>query len=110
MERSGSGIPGLRCAPSGLRTSPYPCPHESLYELALEQQEADEQRRRGHQLGGADDRPADALIARVEHLQADGEGTRIDRMSHEQRPEKIVTVITDRHEPVGDVDRAREWH
>ena len=47
-----------------------PRPHERLNELALEEQECDQQRRRGHQRGRGDHRPVDALVAGGEHLQA----------------------------------------
>ena len=86
--------------------SANPRAHEALHELALEQQEADQQRRRGHQRRGADDRPVDALVARGEHLQADGQRARLDRVGDDQRPQEIVPVIADRDEPVGEVDRA----
>src|SRR5215468_856566 len=40
--------------------------HEALDELALEQEEGQEQRARGHQRGRGDDGPVHALIARRE--------------------------------------------
>jgi RNA polymerase sigma-70 factor (ECF subfamily) len=43
--------------------SAYPRAHKALHELTLKQQKTDEQRRRSHQRGGADDCPIDALIA-----------------------------------------------
>ena len=46
--------------------------HEALHELTLENQKCNEERCRCHQCRGADDSPVDALIARREHLQADG--------------------------------------
>ena len=43
--------------------SAYPRAHKALHELALKQQKADQQWRRGHQRGRADDCPIDALVA-----------------------------------------------
>ncbi len=47
--------------------------HEALHELALEEQEADEERPRGHEGRRGDDGPVHALIARGEDLQAHGQ-------------------------------------
>src|ERR1035441_10293748 len=70
--------------------------HERLDELALEQKEAYEQRRRGHERRGRDDRPVDALVARREHLQADGERPRLDRVGDDERPQEIIPVVAER--------------
>src|SRR5215210_2162285 len=82
--------------------------HEALHELALEEQEAEEERGGGHERRGADDRPVDALVAGREHLQADGEGPRLDRVRDDERPKEVVPVIAHRDEAVGDVDRSGE--
>src|SRR5215210_7328280 len=72
--------------------------HEALYELALEEQEAEEERGGGHERRGADDRPVDALVAGREHLQADGEWPRLDRVRDDERPKEVVPVIAHRDE------------
>src|SRR5215212_2825975 len=84
--------------------------HEALHELPLEEQEAEEEGSGGHERRSADDRPVDALVAGREHLQADGEGPRLDRVRDDERPKEVVPVIAHRDEAVGDVDRAGERH
>ena len=53
----------------------------------------DQQRRRRHQRRGGDDRPVDALVGRREHLQADRQWPRLDRVGDDQRPEEVVPVV-----------------
>jgi hypothetical protein len=63
-----------------------------------------DQRRRG------DHRPVDALVAGGEDLQADGHGTRRDRVGDDERPEEVVPVIAHRDQPVGEVHGFGERH
>ena len=70
----------------------------------------DQQRRRRHQRGGGDDRPVDALVGRREHLQADRQRPRLDRVGDDQRPQEVVPVVAHRDQRVGEVDRPGERH
>src|SRR5688572_11470043 len=41
----------------------YSCPHARLHQLALQEQEPDEERGRGHERRRGDHRPVDALVS-----------------------------------------------
>ena len=69
-----------------------------------------QQRRRGHQGRGGDDRPVDPLVGRREHLQADRQRPGLDRVGDDQRPEEVVPVVAHRDQRVGEVDRPRQRH
>ena len=84
--------------------------HEALHELPLEEEKTKKEGPGRHEGGGADDGPIDALIARREHLQPDGQGPRLDGVGDDQGPEKVVPVVAHGHKPVGDVGRPGQGH
>src|SRR5262249_8325803 len=67
--------------------------HEAVDETALEQQEADDERRHHEERAGRGHAPRlGALGAEREHGQTDGERPPVRRVDHHQRPQELVPM------------------
>ena len=62
---------------------------EALDEPPPKRQEGDQERAGGHERGGRDDRPVDALIGRGEDAEGDGERAGLDRYTPESGTESV---------------------
>src|SRR5690606_3939741 len=90
---------------STVMASANPRPQERLDELALEDQEGDQERCDRHQGRSAYDRNVDAAFRSPEQRQSDRQRSSRDGVGDDQGPQEVVPVGGDGDERIGEIYR-----